>query len=145
MNSQRCLAIPVCALVAMVIGLSSPPSALADDVGEFDGAIWNFTMTPKKPGLQKLTGRFRVSDNVLYQKEDPADPEFKKQVGKNHPKGKVTRAEFTDLRAFTPDKEVRTGIKGTARLKGIKFGEWTGVLTDGRGRNWEFQCTRVQE
>jgi hypothetical protein len=110
-----------------------------------DGAIWQFEMTPKGRGLKPLRGRFRVSDNVLYQNSQGMRNKFDKVIGKNHPDGRRTRVEFEDFRAADKDRNFQGGMKGTARLKIDRVGEWSGVFTDGEGRNWDFKCTRVRE
>lgn len=94
-----------------------------------------------------LRGGFRVSDDVLFQKDKPTDPEMRKQVGTNHPKDqKHTRMKFTDLRAAVVGKDRWvTGIKGSAMMKMDKPGTWSGSLIDGSGRHWEFECVRVAE
>jgi hypothetical protein len=115
------------------------------DAGKFDGAVWTFQMTPKVPGLQPLRGAFRVSNHVLYQKETPEDPDFTKQVGKNHPRGSKTRVEFKDLRAFVRKGVVHEGLSGNVLLTIDRFGEWSGTFIDSQGRHWGFKCSRVQE
>lgn len=36
-------------------------------------------------------------------------------------------------------------MKGTGRLSMVKIGEWEGLFTDGRGVNWEFKASRIEE
>jgi hypothetical protein len=131
----------VCAFWALS-GLSVHPAAAADD--NFDGAVWKFEMTNKKDPAKKLFGRFRVSNHVLFQKDTPSDPKYSKQVGKNFPDGKKTRFEVSDFRVLTPNMS-ELKVKGTARLTLVKVGEWEGLFTDGRGVNWDFKASRIQE
>lgn len=144
-RSCRLMRVSLWLLLAMfglsAVGFSSP--ACAED--KFDGAVWRFAMSPKKRGKETLKGAFRVSNNVLYQKETPSDPDFKKVVGKNFPKGKKTRIKFHDLRAFDKSKKLHSGIKGTVLLTMDRFGEWSGRLLDSEGQHWDFKCSRVQE
>jgi hypothetical protein len=131
-------------LAAVLVATIAPDTAQAQEGDSFEGAVWNFTMTPKGKG-RTLKGRFRVSNRVIYQKEKPDDEEFSKQVGTNHPRRGRTRIVFSELRAFDADRMPRTDIKGTARLTNDKLGAWSGLITDGEGRNWDFKCTRVKE
>ena len=43
------------------------------EAGSIDGAIWAFQLTPSKngPGREKLSGRYRISDLVVYQADEP--------------------------------------------------------------------------
>jgi hypothetical protein len=132
-------------LAAVLVAGIAPDTAQAQSGDNFEGAVWGFTMTPRTKGLKTLKGQFRVSGGVIYQKETPEDPEFSKQVGTKHPRRGRTRIAFTDLRAFDADKTPRTDIKGTARLTLDKIGAWSGLFTDGEGRNWNFKCTRIKE
>lgn len=111
----------------------------------FDGAIWYFKITPRTKGAQTLSGQFRVSDHILYQKELRSSEDFTKRVGVNHPNGNRTRVEITDLRAKMPNGEFRSRINGEVRMTFDKFGKWSGMFTDERGINWDFNCTRVKE
>ncbi len=135
----------LCFSLIFFSGTFSDTKANAQDNDKFVGAVWKFTMTPKKRGLETLKGAFRVSNDVIYQKKRRSDRDFALVVGKNHPKGKRTRVVFEDFRAFTKSRDLHAGLKGTARLTKNEFGEWSGVLTDGHGRNWDFKCSRVQE
>jgi len=129
-------------LVAVCLLSVQKPVSAEDN---FDGAIWKFEMTNKKDATKKVIGRFRVSDNVLYQKDTPSDPKYSKKVGTNHPNGKRTRFEVTELRAFKQKSKELIRIKGTGRIALVKFGEWEGLFTDGRGTNWEFKASRIEE
>ena len=129
----------------LLIATSNANPRTAPDGDRFEGAIWTFQMKPRQQGLVTLRGNFRVSNHVVYQKKTREASDFRKKVGRNHPSGKRTRIEFHDLRAFTLRKQVKNGIKGTARIKIDEFGRWSGMFTDGRGRNWDFQCKRAQE
>jgi hypothetical protein len=102
-------------------------------------------MKPKRSGPEPLRGQFRVSNDVLYQKTTPQSKDFDKVIGKNSPKGDATTIDFTDLRGFDKDKKVHSGLKGTARMRLDRVGEWSGLFTDAEGRNWDFKCSRVQE
>lgn len=125
--------------------ISSTASVAADEQDQFDGAIWTFKLTPKTRGLEELKGRYRVSDDVFYQNSKPKSREFDKVVGKNHPTGRKTKSVFTDLRAFDADRQLHSGLKGTAHLEMEEFGEWSGRFIDSEGRHWDFQCSRVRE
>ena len=125
--------------------LTCTASVSADDQDQFEGALWRFTMTPKTRGLEPLKGQYRVSDHVFYQTTKPKTRDFDKVVGKNHPAGRKTKSEFHDLRAFTEDRQLHRGIKGTANLEMEEFGEWSGRFIDSEGRHWDFRCSRVQE
>lgn len=120
--------------------------ALAQDGDKFDGAIWIFTMKSKGRNSQTLKGRFRVSDDVLYQQaERGRETPFDKEVGKNYPNGKRTRIEMSDLRAGDANRSIHSGLKGKALLNMDRGGEWSGTFIDGEGHHWDFQCSRVQE
>lgn len=127
--------------------LSCPPimAATGADGGQFDGAVWNFSLRPKSPGSPNLRGRFRVSDHVLYQKASPEDADFTVQIGKNHPRGKRARVELTNFRAFGPGRELHSGMSGMAMISMDRGGEWSGRFIDSSGKHWDFKCTRVQE
>lgn len=122
----------------------------ADDT--IEGAVWQFEMSEKSRESNKLVGRFRLSNNVLYQKEKPRHPTFNKQVGKNFPKGKVTRFEVTEFRALPKgndkidfSKDAVVLLKGTGRMSLTKIGEWEGLFTDDSGINWNFKAVRIAE
>ena len=125
--------------------LTGAASVSADEQDQFEGAIWRFTMTPKVRGLETLKGQYRVSDHVFYQNTKPKTREFDKAVGKNHPSGRKTESVFTDLRAFSKDRKLHGGIRGTAHLEMLEFGEWSGRFIDSEGRHWDFRCSRVRE
>lgn len=132
--------------VAVGLGMAVECHAQGKDGGEFDGAVWRFTLTPKVAGPGQLRGHFRVSNHVLYQKADIKDPNYTKQVGKDNPQRRAhTRVEFTDLRALDKRGVPHSGFKGTVLLKGERFGHWSGSFIDSQGRHWNIQCTRVQE
>lgn len=133
-------------LFCFLLGVATSESSEAQQAGDnFEGAIWYFKMTPKLKGFNVLRGQFRVSDHVVYQKEGRDSDEFSKRVGVNHPNGKRTKVEFTDLRAKTPKNDWRNEIKGEVKMRLDEYGKWSGLLTDGMGRNWDFNCTRVKE
>ena len=102
-------------------------------------------MTSRKHPELKFVGFFRVSEHALYQAETPADKKLSKKVGTNHPNGKMTRFDVEDFRVFVPKTREPMKMKGTARLSLVKFGEWEGMFTDGRGGNWDFHAYRIQE
>ncbi|WP_197455217.1 hypothetical protein [Stieleria neptunia] len=102
-------------------------------------------MVSKTGPSTTLKGQYRISDRIVFQKHTPTDAELNKQVGKNFPRGKKTRLEFTDFRAVDRSGEWRKGMKGTARLTYERYGRWTGILTDQSGNNWQFTCNRVKE
>jgi len=135
----------LCYALFFLSGTFSDTKANAQDSDKFEGAVWKFTMTPKKRGLETLKGAFRVSDDVIYQKKKRSDRDFALVVGKNHPRGKRTRIVFDNFRAFSKSRELHAGMKGTAGLTMDAFGKWSGVLIDGQGRHWDFKCSRVQE
>ena len=123
----------------------SAPPVFAQEEDQFEGAVWQFAMSQKKAPQTKLIGRFRISKHVVFQKEKRSDAEFSKQVGKNHPVGKKTRMEVAGFRVFEQANKKQQSIAGTARLKMIRFGEWTGVFTDEKGVNWDIKCSRIME
>jgi hypothetical protein len=125
--------------------LKGTATVSADEQDQFEGALWRFTMKPKTRGLEPLNGHYRVSDHIFYQTSKPKSRDFDKVVGKNHPAGRKTQSEFHDLRAFTKDRKLHSGIKGTANLEIIEFGEWSGRFIDAEGRHWDFRCSRIQE
>lgn len=111
-----------------------------------DGARWRFYMTSKGPSGIKLTGSYRINNHVLYQKEKRTDVQMDKKVGTNFPINKKrTKTEFADLRVMDLKSKEFSQIKGTARLKMVEGGKWSGGFTDGKGMNWSFTCRRVQE
>lgn len=142
---RRSLEFFALALVFTAVGL--PAALRAQDGGRFDGAVWKFKMKLKAGKGDGLKGAFRVSDDVLFQKDKPGDPELKKEVGTNHPADmKHTVMKFTDLRAFAgTNRRLVQGISGAVRLHMDKPGEWSGEMVDGNGRHWKFECVRVAE
>ncbi|WP_417381245.1 hypothetical protein [Gimesia sp.] len=134
-------------LITCQIFNSSPVSAYNNfyDAGEFEGAVWKFEMTSKAERRKKLQGRFRVENNVLYQKKTPDDPSYSKAVGKNYPKKLKTRMVLTDFRAFTKKGKVVTDMKGSFWLDFNRLGHWSGTMIDGKGTHWNFKCVRFQE
>lgn len=118
-------------------------TAVAQD--NFEGAVWKFEMSNKKDPGEKLVGRFRVSNHVLYQKDTPADPKYSKRVGTNHPGGKKTRFEVRDFRAFTQEGKRQLRMEGTARMTMLRIGEWEGLFTDKSGANWDLRASRIEE
>jgi hypothetical protein len=141
--SPSCRARLILAAALLSIGADASP-ARADDSDRFDGAVWNFVMTPKRRGPEPLKGGFRVFNHVLYQRSTPRG-EFDREIGKNVPKGKRTRVEMKDFRAFDNDRNLHSGLTGNALLTMDRAGEWSGTLIDSEGRHWDFRCTRVQE
>lgn len=130
----------------IVLGIAVCNTSQAGPAGDnFEGAIWYFQMTPKLKGARVLRGQFRVADHIVYQKTTRDSEKFNKTVGTNHPNGKKTRVEFTDLRAMNPDKQWRNGMQGEVKMTLDQFGKWSGMFTDRMGRNWDFSCTRVKE
>lgn len=130
--------------VAVLLAFATAESsAFAQD--RFDGAIWSFTMSSKKPGGESLSGRFRVSDDVLYQKVSPQARGFRKVIGKNTPNGRRTRIEMEDFRAMNGQGSWQTGLQGKALLTMDRFGEWSGTFIKSDGSHWDFRCVRVQE
>ena len=140
-------------VAVLLSGIVGGSSATADEKDKFDGAIWNFTMTPKRPAsAEPLKGGFRVFKHVLYQRsEAPREKgvakrdDFNKVIGKNHPQGKRTRVELNDFRAFDKNMTWHSGLKGSVLLTIDRFGEWSGTFVDSEGRHWDFKCVRVQE
>lgn len=145
LRSLTCLA--ACSLWALSIGLclAADESQQGDDGGKFDGAVWQFNMKPKSGGAKSMRGRFRVNQDVIYQKATLKDPTFGKKIGTNHPRYPKTKIEVTDLRALDEAGKLHHHIKGTAHLSIDKRGEWSGEFVDADGLHWEFKCTRTQE
>lgn len=132
--------------VVVSLGMAAKCHAQRRGGGDFNGAVWKFTLTPKVAGPGQLRGHFRVSNHVLYQKANIKDPDYTKHVGKdNAGRRGCTRVEFTDLRALDKRGVPHEGFKGTALLKGERFGHWSGSFVDSQGRHWSVKCTRVQE
>ena len=102
-------------------------------------------MTGKGPRKQELNGLFRVNRHVLYQKETPDDPDFTKKIGTSKYQAKRCTIELTEFRAFDKDRNKHDGLSGKVVMTIDRFGEWTGTLIDGKGRNWDFHCSRVKE
>ncbi len=128
--------------------IAGSSSTMAQEQGQFEGAIWRFSMTPRPPlrGREPLRGVFRVHNHVLYQKSIRSpDAPFDKEIGKNHPNGKKTRIEFHDLRAADRNQNFKGGLSGQVLLSFDAFGEWSGRYIDAQGLHWDFKCTRVQE
>lgn len=133
----------VCVAAAACFSVGLPVFAQEGD--QFEGAVWQFEMSQKKSPQTKLIGRYRISDHVVFQMDKPTDPQFSKQVGKNYPDGTKTKMEVADFRVFEQPNKKQQRIAGTARLRMIKFGEWTGVFTDEKGVNWNIKCSRIKE
>ncbi|MCG6154551.1 hypothetical protein [Rubinisphaera margarita] len=141
--------LPLLFLLAFML---SPPLLAVDLVaaeiepGELEGALWKFDLTPKGERGPMLTGFFRVSDGVLYQKTTRESKEFDKSVGKLSREGRdKTRVELEDFRAFGRNKNLHDGLSGTLLLKFERFGNCSGTFIDGDGKNWNIRCVRVQE
>ena len=132
-------------LIAVIVSVIACFTTTATSEDNFDGAVWQFEMTSKQGPTRVMVGRFRVADHVLFQKDTPSDPKFSKRVGKNTPNGKKTSFKVEDFRVFTKRNKRLFKMKGTARLSLVEFGEWTGLFTDGRGQNWSFKASRIQE
>mgnify|MGYP001002968559 CR=1 FL=1 len=141
------MGVAACCAWAILAGFchAADESQQGDDGGKFDGAVWQFTMKPKTGNAKAMRGRFRVNQDVIYQKATPADPTFSKKIGMNHPRYPKTKIEVTDLRALDEAGKLHRQIKGTAHLSIDKRGEWSGEFVDADGVHWEFQCTRTQE
>jgi|GEM_PF-3388379 hypothetical protein len=58
------------AFVAMITMSSVGNQTMAKDGGQFEGAVWKFTMTPKLKKLKTLHGRYRVSKDVFFQRKN---------------------------------------------------------------------------
>jgi hypothetical protein len=142
MGRRRIFVATVAGMIATCLCASS---AIAEEGDQFEGAIWQFELTQKKSPDTKLVGQYRIAKHVVYQKTKRDDKDFSKEVGKNHPEGKKTKMEVTEFRAFNESEKKRLLIEGTARLKLVKGGEWSGVFTDKDGINWDMKCTRIQE
>lgn len=140
--SQCCFPSVYRCLLTLAV-LCAGHGALAQEGDQFEGAVWQFEMSQKKSPDTKLVGRYRIANHVVFQKDVPSDPQFSKQVGKNQPDGKRTKMEVTDFRVFEQPSKKQQRVAGTARLKMVKFGEWTGVFTDEKGVNWDMKCTRI--
>ena len=129
-------------LATIVLGTAVEPRAWGQAGDMFEGAVWKFTMKPKRPRMEDRRGVFRVNGGNLYQKENHGDTDFKKKIGY---KSVVTRSSttlvFTDLRAGRKDP----GIKGKVVITMDSGGEWSGKMVDGEGVHWEFHCSRFQE
>ena len=53
--------------------------------------------------------------------------------------------EVADFRAFDQGTNKQQRVAGKARLKMVKYGDWTGVFTDSDGVNWDMRCVRIEE
>jgi hypothetical protein len=132
--------------LAVCLGISAEGVGQGRDGGEFDGAVWRFTMTPKLARLEPLRAQFRVNGDRLYQRKTLDDPDFTRLVGKKVAGAKLrVRIEFTDLRAANEQGRFQEGIQGVARLTLDRAGHWEGEFVDSQGRHWNFKCTRIQE
>lgn len=134
---------------AVMLNLFTTTEAFGRAGDEFEGAVWQFRMTPKVRGDHALRGAFRVADNKIFQKHDRDDEKFERPAGTNFPRGRTTRIDFKDLDAFKkeggPRSERRVDLSGTATLKMDEFGEWSGRFIDGNGHHWDFKCSRIKE
>lgn len=141
------LTIAVIAILTLNLFSGSVVYAQAGD--EFEGAVWQFGMTPKVPGDEALRGAFRVADHEIFQRNGRSDEKFEQPAGKNFPKGRTTRIVFKDMVAFKKEggsrQERRVDLSGTATLKMDEFGEWSGRFVDGDGHRWDFKCSRIKE
>jgi uncharacterized glyoxalase superfamily protein PhnB len=116
--------------------------SIAED--RFEGAVWEFELKKTSPPTNVLTGRYRVSNHILFQKDNPGDKEYTKQVGRNNPNGNRTTFVVDDFRAFTRDKK-QVRMKGTGKASLVEFGKWTGTFTDRRGVQWQLRLNRIEE
>jgi len=132
---------------ALFATVALPVQVLAQsDGGEFDGAVWKFTIRSKVKGGGAMTGNFRVAEHIIYQQANAQDTKFSKKVGSNHPVQRFkTRVEFTDLTATTRKGETKTGLQGSAYIQMDRKGRWSGDFADSAGTRWGFHCTRIQE
>lgn len=140
--------------MALITAEATTGSAVfAQAGGEFEGAVWRFSMTPKAKTDEPMRGLFRVADSEIFIKEKAKDKKFSKHVGKAvfNSKTSATKIVFEEMRVFhrgeEKGKEAREfdPISGTASVKMDEKGEWSGRFTDSAGHNWEFRCTRVKE
>ena len=92
--------LPLAAIATVMLSLCSGSVAHAQAGDEFEGAVWQFGMTPKVRGDEALRGAFRVADHKIFQKSGRDDERFERPAGTNFPKGRTTRVEFKDMVAF---------------------------------------------
>ena len=141
--------LPLAAIATVMLSLCSGSVAHAQAGDEFEGAVWQFGMTPKVRGDEALRGAFRVADHKIFQKSGRDDERFERHAGTNFPKGRTTRVEFNDMVAFKKEGSPRSGrrveLSGVATLKFDEFGEWSGRFVDGDGHRWDFKCSRIKE
>ncbi len=141
--------LPLAVIATAMLSLGSGSVAGAQAGDEFEGAVWQFGMTPKVRGDEALRGAFRVADHKIFQRNGRDDERLERPAGTNFPKGRTTRIEFKDLAAFKKEGGPRPGrrieLSGVATLKRDEFGEWSGRFVDGDGHRWDFKCSRVKE
>ena len=141
--------LPLAAIATVMLSLCSGSVAYAQAGDEFEGAVWQFGMTPKVRGDEALRGVFRVADHKIFQKSGRDDERFERPAGTNFPKGRTTRVEFKDMVAFKKEGGPRPGrrveLSGVATLKRDEFGEWSGRFVDGDGHRWDFKCSWIKE
>ncbi len=127
---------------ALLLTAIAPVSAKAD---EFVGAVWSFQLTPHNHSLTPLKGRFRISDRVMFQRENPYDCEMTRLVGNNYPSRNQTQFEVSGLRVFSLQGRLVGQRKGVGKATFVSYGEWEGSFVDGRGRTYDFKCSRILE
>lgn len=117
------------------------------EAGSIDGAIWAFQLTPSKggPGREKLSGRYRISDLVVYQAEEPGE-EMDVEVGASEPneKTKATSVNFDYLWAKDSMRRWKK-LEGKAVLSPKKLDVWEGEFVDSDGFRWKMSVTRARE
>ncbi len=89
------------AFIAMLtLNLFSGSVVYAQAGDEFEGAVWQFGMTPKVRGDEALRGAFRVADDNIFQRNGRDDEKLERPAGTNFPMGKTTRIVFKNMVAF---------------------------------------------
>lgn len=117
--------------------------AQAEDGGKVEGAIWTYSMHPVRRPKDTRRGAFRISGTDIFQKREMKDEKVGQILNKRREKpeeGDNVRVQFDGLRAR--DGSILS-FKGPITYKSP--GKVTGLLSDGDGRNWEFEAVRTQE
>jgi hypothetical protein len=120
-----------------------PSFAVADDEGQFEGAIWQYEMSRVSGKGDARTGRFRIHGTEIFQPRDMKPTVIGAIEGKmkeKPAKGDKVKVKFEQLRG----SDQKT-LKCEGPITFVSFGEVKGRLIDSDGVHWNFKASRILE